>query len=60
MTASPRRRPGQSNADHARTDPNAEFVATQSVYGGGDPSFLYRGLRGFLSWLDRRRNRTPR
>ena len=61
MTSSPKRLPGQNNADYEdRKDPNSDFVGTQSLYGGGDPSLVYRGLRAFLSWLDRRRGRTSR
>ena len=35
-----KRLPGQSNADYERTrrDPNAEFLGTQSLVGGGDPT----------------------
>lgn len=52
------RRPGQSNSEYENgTDPNAQFLGTQSLYGGGDPTFVYRGLRALLAWLDRRRGR---
>ena len=54
--ATQKRRPGQSNAEfEGRGDPNADFLGTHSLHSGGDPSFLYRGLRAFLSWRDRRR-----
>lgn len=55
----PRRRlPGQSNAEfRRRKDPNTKFIGTQSLQGGGDPTFVYRALRAFLSWRDRRRGR---
>ena len=56
MAPSEKRLPGQTNADYdGRTDPNAEFLGTQSLVGGGDESFVYRGIRALLSWLDRRR-----
>ena len=61
MTSSPKRLPGQSNeAYENRTDPNSEFIGTQSLHGGGDPSFVYRGNRALLSWLDRRTGRGSR
>jgi hypothetical protein len=58
MTSSEKRLPGQTNADYENhDDPNAQFIGTQSLQGGGDPSFMYRGLRAVLSWLDRRKGR---
>ena len=61
MTAPEKRLPGESNADHEnRKDPNADIIGTQSLFGGGDASFVQRGLRGLLSWLDRRRGRGSR
>ena len=53
-----KRRPGQSNAEYeGGNDPNAQFLGTQSLSGGGDPTFVYRGLRTFWAWLDRVRGR---
>lgn len=53
-----KRLPGQSNSDYGRgTDPNAEFIGTQSLSGGGDLSFVFRATRAFMSWRDRRRGR---
>ena len=53
-----KRLPGQSNADYEqRHDPNADFIGTQSLEGGGDPTFVYHALRAFMSWRDRRRGR---
>jgi hypothetical protein len=61
MTPSAKRLPGQDNAGHeGRKDPNSDFIGTQSLDGGSDPSFVYRGLRALLSWLDRRRGRRSR
>jgi hypothetical protein len=51
-----KRLPGQSNDDYEQSrDPNAAFIGTQSLYGGGDLTFVSRALRAFLSWRDRRR-----
>ena len=51
-----KRLPGQSNADfEQRNDPNADFIGTQSLQGGGDLTFVYRALRAFMFWRDRRR-----
>lgn len=58
MTPSPKRFPGQTNADYeSRKDPNADFLGTQSLRGGGDPSIVYRGLRALLSWREGRKGR---
>ncbi|MGK5550863.1 hypothetical protein ACSNOI_04550 [Actinomadura kijaniata] len=58
MPAPEKRLPGQSNAEFERRhDPNAAFVGTQSLNGGGDPSFMIRGFRALLTRLDRRRAR---
>ena len=44
MAASRKRVPGQGNDDdEARKDANADFLGTQSLQGGGDDSFVYRG-----------------
>jgi hypothetical protein len=54
--ATEKRLPGQSNAEfEGHRDPNADFLGTQSLHGGGDLSFVQRGLRAFLSWRDRRK-----
>lgn len=52
-----KRLPGESNADYERRhkDPNSDFIGTQSLFGGGDPSFVLRALRAVSAWLDRRR-----
>lgn len=50
-----KRLPGQSNSDFGRSNPNSEFIGTQSVYGGGDPSFGLRLFRAIGAWRDRRR-----
>ena len=61
MTPSEKRLPGQTNADYGRgKDPNAEFLGTQSLDGGGDDSFVYRGILAFISWRDRSRRRRIR
>lgn len=52
---SEKRLPGQSNADFGRSNPNNEFIGTQSVAGGGDPSFALRLFRAIGAWRDRRR-----
>lgn len=58
MTAPEKRIPGQTNAEYERRqDPNANFIGTQSLQGGGDPSFAIRASQAFLGWLDRRRGR---
>ena len=58
MTPPAKRLPGQSNADYEnRTDPNAQFLGTQSIEGIGDPTWMYRALGAFLSWRDGRRER---
>jgi len=61
MAASRKRVPGQGNDDdEARKDANADFLGTQSLQGGGDDSFVYRGLRALFAWLDRRNGRGAR
>lgn len=58
MTAQGKRLPGQSNDDYEkRDDPNTQFLGTQSLYGGGDPTFVLRAMHAFFRWLDRRRGR---
>ena len=44
MSGPEKRLPGQSNADYerARRDPNAAFLGTQSLVGGGDPTWVMR------------------
>lgn len=55
----PRKRlPGQDNAAYQRSiDPNASFLGTHSLHGGGDLSFVQRAVSALLVWLDRRRGR---
>ena len=52
MPAPEKRLPGQSNADfeRARRDPNADFLGTQSLVGGGDPTWVMRAANALLSW----------
>jgi len=55
-----KRLPGQTNADYERRDdPNAEFIGTHSLDGGGDLSFVHRALRALSSWRNRRRRGRP-
>jgi hypothetical protein len=58
MSGQEKRLPGQSNADYerARSDPNAEFLGTHSLVGGGDPTWVMRAARAFLDWRKRRRH----
>lgn len=53
-----KRVPGQSNADYGRAqrDPNAEFLGTQSLVGGGDPTWVRRAAKALFTW----RKRPPR
>ncbi|MFI0446867.1 hypothetical protein [Actinomadura sp. 6N118] len=56
MAAPEKRIPGQSNSEYERRDnPNADFIGTQSVHGGGDHSFMVRISQAFFTWRDRRR-----
>ena len=52
MPGPERRLPGQSNADYerARSDPNAEFLGTQALVGGGDPTWVMRVANALLNW----------
>lgn len=51
-----KRQPGQSNADYERRgEPNAQFLGTHSLEGGGDLTFVLRAYRAFRGWRDRRR-----
>jgi hypothetical protein len=58
MSGPEKRLPGQSNADYerARRDPNADFLGTQSLVGGGDPTWVMRVAASCLNWLRRRRS----
>ncbi len=61
MAAPEKRLPGQSNAEYEhRQNPNAEFIGTQSLSGGGDPSLALRISRAFSAWLNRVRGRKSR
>jgi hypothetical protein len=52
-----KRLPGQSNDDYAGArDPNHRFIGTQSLFGGGDLSFVHRALQAFYGWRDRRKD----
>jgi hypothetical protein len=56
-----KRLPGETNADYERrNDPNAEFIGTQSLHGGGDPFIVSRALRALVFWRQRRRVRRRR
>ncbi len=58
MTAPEKRIPGQTNAEYERRrGPNANFIGTQSLQGGGDPSFVIRASQAFFACLNRRRDR---
>ena len=52
-----KRLPSQSNADYERErhDPNADFLGTQSVSGGGDPTWVMRFANLVLEALGRRK-----
>ncbi len=52
MPAPEKRLPEQSNADfeRARRDPNADFLGTQSLVGGGDPTWVMRAANALLNW----------
>ncbi|MCA1783854.1 MAG: hypothetical protein ABR616_17005 [Dermatophilaceae bacterium] len=56
MAGPEKRIPGQSNAQYerARTDPNAQFLGTQSLDGGGDLTWVMRAAKAFSDWLRRR------
>ncbi|MEW2353209.1 hypothetical protein [Spirillospora sp. NPDC029432] len=50
-----KRLPGQSNAEYeGRQNPNAKFLGTQSLSGGGDPSFIVRISQAVFAWITRR------
>lgn len=56
MAGPEKRVPGQSNEDYGRGgDPNAPFVHTRALYGGGDLSFGARLMDAIVSWRRRRR-----
>lgn len=58
MMAGPDKRiPGQRNADYdgPHSDPNADFIGTSSLYGGGDPTWAMRLVRAISGWWRRRR-----
>ncbi|CAN7460232.1 hypothetical protein [Knoellia sp. LjRoot47] len=57
MAAPEKRLPGQSNADYERPrrDPNADFLGTHAVSGGGDPSQVMRVAQLILDWFGRRK-----
>jgi hypothetical protein len=50
MSAQPERIPGRTGAD-----PNARFLGTHSLSGGGDPSWVGRLYDAIADRLDRRR-----
>ena len=51
-----KRIPGLSNAEYERagTDPNAQFLGTQSLHGGGDLTWIVRAAKAVSDWLKRR------
>ena len=57
MPGPEKRLPGQSNADYEkpRHDPNADFLGTQSVSGGADPTWVMRLSGLILDVLGRRK-----
>lgn len=59
MVPGPEKRlPGQSNADYDRgRDANADFLGTQSLYGGGDLSWVMRVADALRRWLGRFKRR---
>jgi hypothetical protein len=58
-----KRLPGESNAQYQAREthgnPNARFLGTLSIFGGGDPSIVLRAVRGLVKRLDRRLARRP-
>ncbi len=43
--------PGRNADDErARRDANAEFLSTQSLVGGGDPTWVMRAANALLNW----------
>jgi hypothetical protein len=50
---SPTRRPGDFNEQAGEPDPNLEFMATHSLAGTGDPTWVIRLFR----WLRQRKDR---
>ena len=60
MAAPKKRLPGQSNEQYeydGRPDPKADFLGTQSVSGGGDPTWVLRAVLAVAAWFGRRRGR---
>lgn len=58
MPGPEKRLPGQTNADYGRRrDANADFLGTQSLRGGGDPTWALRLVRALFERWDRRKNR---
>ena len=51
-----KRIPGQSNAEHerGRHDPNAQFLGTQVLEGGVDPTGVLRAPKAVSDWFSRR------
>ncbi|GGM73030.1 hypothetical protein GCM10007977_088350 [Dactylosporangium sucinum] len=61
MAAPEKRLPGQSNAQYeyeGRRDPNADFLGTHSIQGGGDPTWMIRAWHAVFAWFDRRKGRS--
>ncbi len=57
MARPEKRIPGQSNADYgrARSDPNANFLGTQSLRGGGDLTWIPNAVKALSDWWRRRK-----
>lgn len=56
VAGSDKRIPGQSNADYERqkSDPNAESIGTNSLFGGMDLTGIFNGFKSLLDRLARR------
>lgn len=56
MPGPEKRIPGQSNADYERapSDPNARFLGTHSLQGGGDLTGLTKVGKALFDWWKRR------
>lgn len=57
MSGPEKRIPGQSNAEygHAPSDPNAGFLGTHSLKGGGDLTGLTNVGKALVDWWKRRK-----
>ena len=57
MAGAEKRIPGQSNADYGRaqSDPNANFLGTQSLEGRGDLTWIIGAFGALAAWRKRRK-----